>query len=145
MQKTLCYQCNYMPSVTFSEGAIRTQVRPCIKYLHAVDQCKFIWSSREMDFYSVVLLACLLSNLCVTTFTFDFARVSVPIYFFFIQFYVPFKIISAHMGRTNQQVDENGRTPRKTTWHTRKQNMACLTCGQSGARTHTRHSGEMIE
>ena len=34
------------------------------------------------------------------------------------------------------------RTPRKTTWHTRKQNLACLTCGQSGARTHTRHSGE---
>ena len=40
---------------------------------------------------------------------------------------------------------ENGRTPRKTTWHTRKQNLAGLTCGQSGARTHTRHSGEMIE
>ena len=37
---------------------------------------------------------------------------------------------------------ENGRTPRKTTWHTRKQNLACLTCGQSGARNHTRHSGE---
>ena len=27
----------------------------------------------------------------------------------------------------------------------RKQNLACLTCGQSGARTHTSHSGEMIE
>ena len=40
---------------------------------------------------------------------------------------------------------ENGRTMRKTTWHTRKQNLACLTCGQSGARTHTRHSGEMVE
>ena len=40
---------------------------------------------------------------------------------------------------------ENGRSPRKTTWHTRKQNLAWLTCGQSGARTHTRHSGEMIE
>ena len=40
---------------------------------------------------------------------------------------------------------ENGRTPRKTTWHTRKQNLACLTCGQSRARTLTRHSGEMIE
>ena len=31
------------------------------------------------------------------------------------------------------------------TWHTRKQNMVFLTCGQSGARTHTCHSGEMIE
>ena len=40
---------------------------------------------------------------------------------------------------------ENGRTPEKTTWHTRKQNLAYLTCGQSGARTHSRHSGEMIE
>ena len=27
---------------------------------------------------------------------------------------------------------------------THKQNLACLTCGQSGARTHTSHSGEMI-
>ena len=66
-------------------------------------------------------------------------------FFFLIQFYVPFKIISAHMRRANQKVGENGRTPRKTTWHTRKQNLACLTCGQSGARTRTRHSGEMIE
>ena len=35
-------------------------------------------------------------------------------------------------------------TPRKNTWHTCKQNLACLTCGQNGAGTHTRHSGEMI-
>ena len=27
-------------------------------------------------------------------------------------------------------VGENGRTSRKTTWYTRKQNLACLTCGQ---------------
>ena len=38
------------------------------------------------------------------------------------------------------------RTPeKKNTWHTRKQNLACLTCGQIGARTHTRHSREMIK
>ena len=30
-------------------------------------------------------------------------------------------------------------------WHTRKQSLACLTCALCGARTHTRHSGEMIE
>ena len=51
---------------------------------------------------------------------------------FVIQFYVPFKIISAHMRRDNQlvgenrrtprNVGENGRTPRKTTRHTRNQN-----------------------
>ena len=39
--------------------------------------------------------------------------------------------------------DENGRTRRKNTWHTRKQNLACLTCCQSESRTHTRHSGAM--
>ena len=32
-------------------------------------------------------------------------------FFFLIQFYVPFKIISAHMRRANQLVGENGRTP----------------------------------
>ena len=35
--------------------------------------------------------------------------------------------------------------PREKTPDTRKQNLTCLTCGQSGARTRTRHSGEMIE
>ena len=29
---------------------------------------------------------------------------------------------------TNQWVGENMRTQRKTTWHTRKQNLACLAC-----------------
>ena len=29
--------------------------------------------------------------------------------------------------------------------HHMSQNLARLACGQSGARTHTRHSGEMIE
>ena len=50
-----------------------------------------------------------------------------------------------HMRWANQQVGENGGTPRKTTWHTPKQNLAWLTCGQCGARTRTRHNGEMIE
>ena len=35
--------------------------------------------------------------------------------------------------------------PEKNHLANRKQNLAGLTCGQSGARTHTRHSGEMIE
>ena len=47
---------------------------------------------------------------------------------------------------TGQSVGGRKReNPRKTTWLTRKQNLACLTCGQGGAQTHTRHSGEMME
>ena len=60
------------------------------------------------------------------------------------EFYVTFKIISAHMRRANQQVGENGRFPRKNTWHIRKQKLACLTCCQRGARTHTRHRGQIL-
>ena len=64
--------------------------------------------------------------------------------FFLIQFKVPFKIIS--LIETSQSVGGAKREyPGKTTWHTCKQNLACLTCGQCGAWTYTRHSGEMIE
>ena len=45
--------------------------------------------------------------------------------YFLIQIFVPFKIISAHMRRAN--------TPRKTTWHTCKQNLACLTWPMRGS------------
>ena len=58
-------------------------------------------------------------------------------------FNIPFKIISAHVRRANRW-GENGRTPRKTTWHTCKQNLACLTSALYGAQTHTRHSGENV-
>ena len=55
----------------------------------------------------------------------------------FIQFNnVPFKI---------SRWGENGRTPRKTIWHTRRKNLACLTNAPCGAQTYTRHSDEMIE
>ena len=33
---------------------------------------------------------------------------------------------------------------KKNTWHTRKQKLACLTCCQRGARTHTRHRGQIL-
>ena len=47
---------------------------------------------------------------------------------------------------TGQSVGGRKReSPEKNSWHIRKQNLACLTCGQSGAPTHTRHSSEMIE
>ena len=50
------------------------------------------------------------------------------IFFFFIQFNVPFKIIS--LIETSQSVGRAKREyPGKTTRHTRKQNLACLTCG----------------
>ena len=65
-------------------------------------------------------------------------------FFFLIQFNVPFKIIS--LIETSQSIGAAKREyPGKTTWHTRKQNLSCLICGQCGARTYTRHSGEMIE
>ena len=39
---------------------------------------------------------------------------------------------------TGQSVGGRKReNPEKNTWHTRKQNLACLTCGQCGTRTHT--------
>ena len=63
---------------------------------------------------------------------------------FFIQFNVPFKIIS--LIESSQSIGGAKREyPGKTTGHTRKQNLSCLICGQCGARTYTRHSGEMIE
>ena len=46
--------------------------------------------------------------------------------FFFIQFNVPFKFISAHMRRANQKVGRKRVNPEKN-------------------HTHTRHSGEVIE
>ena len=59
---------------------------------------------------------------------------------FFIHFNVPFKIIP--LIETSQSIGGAKREyPGKTTWHTRKQNLSCLTCGQCGARTYTRHSG----
>ena len=65
-------------------------------------------------------------------------------FFFFVQFNVPSKIIS--LIETSQSIGGAKREyPGKTTGHTRKQNLACLTCGQCGARTYTRHSGEMID
>ena len=62
----------------------------------------------------------------------------------FIQFNAPFKIISAHMRWANQKVERKRENPEKNRL-AHKQNLACLTCGQYRARTHTRHSGEMIE
>ena len=68
----------------------------------------------------------------------------VCIIFVFIQFTVPFKVIS--LIEVSQSIGGVKRKyPGKTTWHTSKQNLSCLTCGQCGARTYTRHSGEMIE
>ena len=62
--------------------------------------------------------------------------------YFLIQFYVPFKIISAHgtISRWAKTVDSR----EKNTWHTRKQKLACLTCCPRGARTHTRHRGQIL-
>ena len=68
-------------------------------------------------------------------------------FFFFFFFYsvkCPFQDYFTHR---DEPIDRWAKreNPGKTTWHTRKQNLACLTCGQCGARTYTRHSGEMIE
>ena len=37
-----------------------------------------------------------------------------------------------------------GDSREENTWHTRKQKLACLTCCQRGARTHTRHRGQIL-
>ena len=60
-----------------------------------------------------------------------------------------FKIISAHIrdGPISRWSKNKTGQPREKTLGTvtRKDNLACLTCAPCGARTHTRHSGEMIE
>ena len=65
--------------------------------------------------------------------------------FFFYSVLRPFQYYFSSY-ETGQLVGgaKTGEPPRKNTWHTRKQNLACLTCSQSGARTHTRHSGELL-
>ena len=40
---------------------------------------------------------------------------------------------------------ETGQSGGRKRENPEKQNLACLVCGQSGALTHTRHSGGMIE
>ena len=67
--------------------------------------------------------------------------------FFFPKFNVPFKIISAHLYEMSKSVGgtKTGQPREKTIWHTRKQNLTCLTWTLCGARTHNRHSGWMIE
>ena len=67
-----------------------------------------------------------------------------PDFFFLIQFNVPFKIISL-IEMSQSKGGAKQEYPGKTTRHTRKQNLSCLTCGQRGVRTYTRHSDEMIE
>ena len=72
--------------------------------------------------------------------------------FIYLFFFVPFFSVKRPFQdyfssyETGQSVNgAKKRTPRKTTWHTRKQNLACLTCAPCEARTHTRHSGEMVK
>ena len=49
-------------------------------------------------------------------------------FFFFIQFYVPFKLFHSYRDESIGRWGENRSTRGKTTWHTRKQNLACPTC-----------------
>ena len=79
----------------------------------------------------------------------------VTLYFIFanfVQFYYYYSVLRPFKDyfssyETNQSgrrgKSKNGRSTRKTTWHTGKQTLACLTCGQCGAQTHTRQCGEM--
>ena len=49
-------------------------------------------------------------------------------FFFLIQFYVPFKLFHSYRDESIGRWGENRSTRGKTTWHTRKQNLACPTC-----------------
>ena len=47
------------------------------------------------------------------------------LFYFFIHFNIP--LFSSYGGHPVSRRGENGRTLRKTTWHTHRQNLACLT------------------
>ena len=65
--------------------------------------------------------------------------------FFFVQFYVSFKIISAH-NETGQSVGgPKMGEPREKPPGTHASRTWLVSRGHSGARTYTRHSGEMNE
>ena len=68
------------------------------------------------------------------------------LFFFFDSVLRPFQdYYSSYETGQSEGWAKTGEPREKNTWHTSKQNLACLTCGQSGAQTHTRHSGETIE
>ena len=71
------------------------------------------------------------------------ANLSRQIYFFFYSVYRPCQDYFTHI-ETSQSVGGAKREyRRKTTWHTRKQNLACLTCCQCGALG--RFTAEIVE
>ena len=65
-------------------------------------------------------------------------------FFFFLDYFSSYET-GQSVGGAKSRENRKKKKKKKNTWYTRKQNLACLTCGQSEARTHTRHNGEMIE
>ena len=105
-------------------------------HLTCLESTEKISNKNSMAAAWLLLGCCLYTN--AARYTQKCSRFSYNFFFFWIQFNIRFKTVSAHMRRANQQVGRKWENPEKN-------HLTHPQAEQSGARTHTRHSGEMIE
>ena len=95
----------------------------------------------------LMLCPCLQRKNLITQLTSLIILCGISLFVFLNSVFRPFQdyFSSYETGQSAVGGAKTGEPREKPPRHTRKQNLACLTCGESAARTHTRHGGEMIE